>query len=310
MVGICSKALKPKYVENKYKFNDGSELNNSFDIGLYETEHRLYDPQLGRFHQVDLLSDEFEDWSPYTFANDNPVLLNDPFGLNNDTTFQTLPPVVVTPPKTPPIKPSIVDYRVQCYVCNERIHDPKDDLAALPLIYQPPPMWVDPPPGKVIPFDPIPEPEIGPEPFLPRIGPVLLRTLGTIGFVLYSNPAGLGSDLSPSYFWNLNVKPYPGHGNKLENWNPHYVYEFTYKPNKTSKFMSPTLKYGISDFTKQGFTRMTRQLKQLTAKYGKTVKVNILAYGMGRVWASAYETSKVRGHQLKWGYKPIEQIKP
>lgn len=84
MAGISSRAANS--LENRHKFNGGTELNNSFDISLYETDFRLYDPQIGRFAQADPLADDFEDWSPYVFANDNPILLNDPLGLANDTT--------------------------------------------------------------------------------------------------------------------------------------------------------------------------------------------------------------------------------
>lgn len=85
MTGISSKALKPNYVENKYKFNDGTELNTSLDIGLYETDHRLYDPQIGKFVQIDGIAEAFEEWSPYTFSFNNPILFNDPSGLAADT---------------------------------------------------------------------------------------------------------------------------------------------------------------------------------------------------------------------------------
>ena len=79
--GISSKALSFGNPENKKKFNGGTELNSDFDISLYETDFRLYDPQIGRFVQADELADEFDDWSPYVFANDNPILFNDPTGL-------------------------------------------------------------------------------------------------------------------------------------------------------------------------------------------------------------------------------------
>jgi len=85
MAGISDKALKTNYAENKYRFNDGTELQNkefSDGTGLetYATDNRMYDCQLGRFWQIDPDADGTEDFSPYSFANDNPILLNDPMG--------------------------------------------------------------------------------------------------------------------------------------------------------------------------------------------------------------------------------------
>jgi len=113
MAGICDKAVRSHYAENKYRYNGGTEMqNHEFTDGSgleeYETSFRMYDPQLGRFWQIDPLADISEDYSPYSFAHDNPVLLNDPFGLADDTT--TLPAVVVTPP--PPQSRSTVSVGV------------------------------------------------------------------------------------------------------------------------------------------------------------------------------------------------------
>jgi RHS repeat-associated protein len=99
MAGISSKALKPYYAENKYRYNDGSELQDKeFSDGsgleLYETPYRGYDPQIGRFWQMDPLAELFGSWSPYAFAYNNPMLLNDPLGLSGDTA--DLEPVIVT----------------------------------------------------------------------------------------------------------------------------------------------------------------------------------------------------------------------
>ncbi len=107
MTGISSKALKANYAENKYKYNDGTELENKeFNDGsgleLYATEFRMYDPQIGRFHQIDDLADIYLNYSPYVFANNNPILLNDPLGLAADTT--TLPEVVINGGSPPPPK--------------------------------------------------------------------------------------------------------------------------------------------------------------------------------------------------------------
>ena len=87
MAGISDKALKGSYVENKYKFNKGSELQNkefSDGSGLewYDAHARFYDPQLGRFMQVDPRPDDGdqEEWTVYQYGMDNPGSYNDPNG--------------------------------------------------------------------------------------------------------------------------------------------------------------------------------------------------------------------------------------
>ena len=94
MSGLCSRAAGK--LENRRKFNDGTELNTDFDLNLYETDFRSYDPQIGRFHQIDELTEFDLDWSPYVYAHNNPILLNDPLGLTADTAWKPLPEVIVT----------------------------------------------------------------------------------------------------------------------------------------------------------------------------------------------------------------------
>ena len=95
MAGISSKAAGG--IENKYKYNEGTELNNDLGLGWYETQNRSYDPQLGRFWQVDELAESNWEWTPYNFALNNPISFNDPLGLKegdpNDP--KVLPEVVV-----------------------------------------------------------------------------------------------------------------------------------------------------------------------------------------------------------------------
>ena len=103
MAGISSRAASS--LENRRKFNDGTELNTDLDLNWYETDYRSYDPQIGRFHQIDELTEFDFNWSPYVYAHNNPILLNDPLGLTADSTGKPgftpdnpkiLPEVVVT----------------------------------------------------------------------------------------------------------------------------------------------------------------------------------------------------------------------
>lgn len=166
MAGISDKALKQQYVENKYRFNDGSELaNKEFSDGsgleMYETDFRGYDPQIGRFIQQDPLSDLFEDWSPYAFAADNPIYLNDPMGLapndstGHDSGVKPMEPVTVSAKKK------------DCKTCNApsvAAAIPQINPATNPLRPVP-----NTPPGKVIPINK-PEPTV--TPLLPGLTPL------------------------------------------------------------------------------------------------------------------------------------------
>ena len=101
MAGISDKALKTQYAQNKNRYNGGNELQNQeFTDGsgleLYDAVHRMYDPQLGRFWQIDEFGEATNNWSPYAFGTDNPIEFNDPFGLDTLTRKTNLDPVYVT----------------------------------------------------------------------------------------------------------------------------------------------------------------------------------------------------------------------
>jgi RHS repeat-associated protein len=86
MAGISSKALKPYYAENKYKYNEGSELQNkefSDGTGLedYDYGARMYHSQIGRYKSADPLSEIYRGYSSYYYATENPTKFADPDGM-------------------------------------------------------------------------------------------------------------------------------------------------------------------------------------------------------------------------------------
>lgn len=90
MAGISSKASATGTPRNRYKFNDGTELSNGdfldgSGLEIYETPYRSYDPQIGRFWQIDPKTELDKSISVFAFARNNPILLNDPSGLTADS---------------------------------------------------------------------------------------------------------------------------------------------------------------------------------------------------------------------------------
>jgi RHS repeat-associated protein len=102
MEGICSKAAGK--LENKYQYNDGTELQSKeFSDGsgleLYATDYRSYDPQIGRMAQIDPLAEIAFDQSLFAYVNNNPISYNDPTGL----TAEDANVVPVPKPKPPQV---------------------------------------------------------------------------------------------------------------------------------------------------------------------------------------------------------------
>lgn len=85
MAGISSNALKgTNYTENRLKYNgkllEDKELSDGSGLSWYDYGARRYDPQIGRWHVLDALSEKYYGSSPYAYAGNNPALLTDPDG--------------------------------------------------------------------------------------------------------------------------------------------------------------------------------------------------------------------------------------
>jgi RHS repeat-associated protein len=72
---------------NKYLYNAGSEQNTA--TGNYEMFFREYDPALGRMNAVDPMASKYASLTPYNYAFNTPVTLNDPTGA--DPYYQDVP---------------------------------------------------------------------------------------------------------------------------------------------------------------------------------------------------------------------------
>lgn len=66
---------------SKLKYN-GKELNDELGLDWYDYGARNYDASLGRWMNVDVLSEKFESFSPYAYVGNSPIIRRDPDGMD------------------------------------------------------------------------------------------------------------------------------------------------------------------------------------------------------------------------------------
>ncbi len=66
--------------KHNYGYN-GQEFDESLGLNVSEMTFRQYDPAIGRFNVIDAAAELAQNWTPYRFGFNNPVLFSDPSGL-------------------------------------------------------------------------------------------------------------------------------------------------------------------------------------------------------------------------------------
>ena len=93
MAGISSKALIFGFPENKKNKFQNQEFNNDLGVDYYEFKYRSHDPQIGRFIQVDPLSEKYVYNSTFAFSENRVTSSVEIEGLESKDLFFELGPI-------------------------------------------------------------------------------------------------------------------------------------------------------------------------------------------------------------------------
>ncbi|WP_202182945.1 DUF6443 domain-containing protein [Chitinophaga solisilvae] len=353
MEGISYSALRgPGYQPNNFKFTGKEMQKNEFSDGtgleMYDFGARFYDPQIGRWHTPDPLSETSRRWSPYAYVYNNPMKFTDPDGM-------AAHPVSESGSNNPEFDPGKykdeikVKVEIDPYtgeltfsISGPWLGDEKNSkggnktqlqtqtqnqsqtnnafVGLLPIAAE----------GAAYLYGVMASSTFYSFPTSDAWAAGVSDLKSKFVFVegggkavyyakqLYNKIAGLPvfaaapvkaiSRTEPTTQLPYSV-PFVGHANKKSNTNPHLVYTFTYNPPAG---FSPTLKYGIASMYPGtfDFDRPELQVAAFRALYGASVNWRALVFTPNRETALDVERNAVNVHIDVWGYRPIEQKRP
>jgi RHS repeat-associated protein len=91
IAAISSKKFADSYdgnINNPFLYNGKEMLDDDADLNWYDYGFRSYDPQIGRFMQLDPLTDSYPFLTPYQFAGNDPIANVDLDGLEPERVIE------------------------------------------------------------------------------------------------------------------------------------------------------------------------------------------------------------------------------